>query len=82
MVVEIERISPHTNFGGGRCGSFRLAIFTDISVMTVSSLFMTLTRSLFQCKNTIQLTCLCTYNRPPAPFCPVGILAAPFFVSA
>jgi len=36
MVVKIERITPHTNFGGVRCGSFGLAIFTDISATTVT----------------------------------------------
>ena len=36
-VVEIERIAPHTNFGGVRCGSFRLAIFTDILTRTVQA---------------------------------------------
>ena len=29
-MVIIERIAPHTNFGGVRCGSFGLAIFTDL----------------------------------------------------
>jgi hypothetical protein len=35
-VVKIERIAPHTNFGGERCGSFGLAIFIDISATTVA----------------------------------------------